>query len=82
MEVTREVTVLEGKDRGRHHVETALLVSSLPIAPQNALLLIIRGYWGIEAGHHRLDVTAREDAGRVRNSQQPPGARQSQARVV
>ena len=69
MEVTREVTVLKGKHRGKHTVETALLVSSLRMTPENALplLLIIRSYWRIEAGHHRLDVTAREDASRVRN---------------
>jgi len=68
VEITREVTVLTGKHRGQHSVETALLVSSLPMTPQNALLLlIIRSYRCIEAGHHRLDVTAREDASRVRN---------------
>ncbi len=32
------------------------------------LLLLIRSYWGIETGHHaRLDVTAMEDASRVRH---------------
>lgn len=38
--------------------------------PENAmvLLLLIRSYWGIEAGHHqRLDVTAKEDSSRVRH---------------
>lgn len=72
VEITREVTELKGKHRGRHSVETALLVSSLPMTPDRAmeLLLIIRSYWRIEAGHYRLDVTAREDASRVshRNS--------------
>lgn len=69
MEITREVTELKGKHRGRHSVETALLVTSLPMTPDNALrmLMIIRNYWCIEAGHYRLDVTAREDASRVRN---------------
>jgi|GEM_PF-3232985 len=50
--------------------ETICYVSSLPMVPENAmrLLLLIRSYWGIEAGHHqRLDVTAKEDASRVRH---------------
>jgi len=68
VEVTREVTVLKGKHHGKHTVEITLLVSSLRMTPENALLLlIIRSYWRIEAGHHRLDFTARENASRVRN---------------
>jgi len=69
VELTREVTELKGKHRGRHSVETALLVSSLPMTPEHALriLLIIRNYWRIEAGHYRLDVTARRDSSRVRD---------------
>lgn len=68
VELTREVTILKGKERGRHSIETVYYVSSLPMTPANAmaLLLLIRTYWAIEAGHHRLDVTAKEDASRVR----------------
>ena len=37
-----------------------------------ALLLLIRSYWSIEAGHHqRLDVTAKEDSSRRAPPQQP-----------
>lgn len=69
VELTREVTILAGKARGKHSLETVYYVSSLPMTPANAmaLLLLIRHYWAIEAGHHRLDVTAKEDASRVRN---------------
>ena len=64
------VVVLTGKDKGKCSRETVYYVSSLPLIPQRAmlLLLLIRSYWGIETGHHaRLDVTAMEDASRVRH---------------
>lgn len=69
VEVTREVTHLSGKRKGEHSVEIVAYVCSLPMNPANAmmLLLLIRQYWAIEAGHHRLDVTAREDSSRVRH---------------
>lgn len=70
VEVTREVTILAGKDKGKHTLETVVYVSSLEMLPHKAqhLLSTIRQYWGIEAAlHQRLDVTAREDASRVRN---------------
>jgi predicted transposase YbfD/YdcC len=70
VEVTREVTILRGKDKGKHSLETVLYVSSLEFDPQRAeqLLAFIRLYWGIEGGlHQRLDVTAGEDKSRVRN---------------
>ena len=70
VEVTREVRILRGKDKGKHSLETVLYVSSLEFDPQRAeqLLAYIRLYWGIEGGlHQRLDVTADEDKSRVRN---------------
>jgi predicted transposase YbfD/YdcC len=70
VEVTREVTVLRGKDKGKSTRETVLYVSSLEFHPPQAdqLLGFVRLYWDIESGlHQRLDVSAREDASRVRN---------------
>jgi predicted transposase YbfD/YdcC len=70
VEMTRATEILTGKDKGKCSLETVYYVSSLPLVPQNAmaLLLLIRSYWGIESGHHyRLDVTAMEDASRVRH---------------
>ena len=44
VELTCEVTILKGKDRGQHSVETVLYVSSLPMIPANALaLLLLKG---------------------------------------
>jgi len=51
-------------------MERVLYVSSLEMDQERvaAMLGTIRDYWEIESGlHQRLDVTAREDAGRVRN---------------
>lgn len=70
VEITREVTILRGKDAGKHTLETVYYLSSLEMRSDQAgeLLGLIRQYWGIEGGlHQRLDVTAREDASRVRN---------------
>ncbi len=70
VELTRITEIPKGKDQGKCRRETVYYVSSLPMTPANAmaLLLLIRSYWGIESGHHyRLDVTAREDASRVRD---------------
>ena len=70
VEMTRATEILKGKDKGKCSLETVYYVSSLPMVPENAmtLLLLIRSYWGIESGHHsRLDVTAMEDASRVRH---------------
>lgn len=70
VEMTRATEILTGKDQGKCSLETVYYLSSLPMVPQNAmaLLLLIRRYWGIESGHHyRLDVTAMEDASRVRH---------------
>ena len=69
VEMTRATEILKGKDKGKCSRETVYYVSSLPLIPQRAmLLLLIRSYWGIETGHHaRLDVTAMEDASRVRH---------------
>ena len=70
VEITREVKILRGKDQGRHSTERVLYVSSREFEPGHAprLLRTIRAYWDIEGGlHQRLDVTAREDASRVRN---------------
>jgi len=68
--MTRATEILKGNDQGKCSLETICYVSSLPMVPENAmmLLLLIRSYWGIEAGHHqRLDVTAKEDSSRVRH---------------
>jgi predicted transposase YbfD/YdcC len=68
--MTRATEILKGKDQGKGSLETVYYLSSLPMVPENAmaLLLLIRNYWGIESGHHyRLDVTAMEDASRVRH---------------
>jgi len=70
IEVTREVEILAGKDKGKHSVETILYVSSKEMNPDRAdwLLGIIREYWSIEGClHQRLDVSAGEDSSRVRN---------------
>jgi predicted transposase YbfD/YdcC len=70
VEMTRTTEILKGKDKGKVSLETVYYVSTLPMVPANAmaLLLLIRSYWGIESGHHyRLDVTAMEDASRVRH---------------
>jgi predicted transposase YbfD/YdcC len=70
VEMTRATEILAGKDKGKCSLETVYYVSSLPMVPENAmaLLLLIRSFWGFESGHHyRLDVTAMEDASRVRH---------------
>jgi predicted transposase YbfD/YdcC len=70
VEVTREVTILGGKDKGKHTFERVFYLSSLEMQPGQARALLnrIREYWGIEGGlHQRLDVTAGEDSSRVRN---------------
>jgi hypothetical protein len=70
VEITREVKILRGRDAGKASTERVIYVSSLAMDPAKAkqLLHAIRTYWDIEAGlHQRLDVTAREDASRVRN---------------
>lgn len=70
VEITREVRILRGRDAGKAGTERVIYVSSLAMDPAGAkkLLDAIRTYWDIEAGlHQRLDVTAREDASRVRN---------------
>jgi len=70
VEITREVRILQGKDKGKESTETVIYVSSLAMDPAKApeLLHDIRTYWDIESGlHQRLDVTAREDASRVRH---------------
>ncbi len=70
VEITREVSILAGKDKGKCTREQVLYVSTLELdaARADELLTTIRDYWGIEGGlHQRLDVTAREDASRVRN---------------
>lgn len=68
--MTRKVTFLSGKDKGKESTEVEIYLSSLEFVPRcaTALLSTIRQYWDIEGGlHQRLDVTAREDASRVRN---------------
>jgi len=70
IEITREVTVLRGKYKGKHTSEKVYYVCSLPVQAHRAdeLLNLIRKYWDIEGRlHQSLDVTAREDSSRVRN---------------
>ena len=70
VEVTREVTFLAGKNKGTRTEERVVYVSSLEMEPERAEFLLgtIRKYWEIEGClHQRLDVSAREDASRVRN---------------
>ena len=69
IEMTREVTILRGKDQGKTSLEICYYVSSLECdaARAEAILDTIRKYWEIESGlHQRLDVTAGEDTSRVR----------------
>ena len=70
VEVTREVRVLRGKEKGKSSIEVCCYVSSLELDEARAgeLLGLVRLYWSIECGlHQRLDVTAGEDSSRVRN---------------
>lgn len=70
VEITREVTVLSGKHKGKHSLETIVYVSSLELdsARGSELLERVRRYWDIEGGlHQRLDVSGGEDSSRVRN---------------
>ena len=70
LEITREVIFLSGKNQGKHTKEIVLYVSSMEMKSEFAkeMLAIIRKYWDIEGAlHQRLDVTAKEDASRVRN---------------
>lgn len=70
VEITREVHFLTGKLRGTHTIDKFYYVSSRRVLAHQAqeLLAGIRLYWSIESGlHQRLDVSAKEDASRVRN---------------
>ncbi len=70
LEVTREVSFLSGKSKGKTSFERVYYVCSLEFDPLRTaeILASIREYWDIEGGlHQRLDVSAREDASRVRN---------------
>jgi hypothetical protein len=70
LEVTREVTFLGGKNKGKTTFEKVYYVCSQEFDPDRTaeMLSRIRQYWDIEGGlHQRLDVSAREDASRVRN---------------
>lgn len=70
IEITRQVTHLSGKDKGKISIERIVYVSSLEFEPARAeeMLKRIRLYWDIEGGlHQRLDVSAGEDRSRVRN---------------
>ena len=70
VEITRETTPLRGKNKGKTSVERVVAICSLePDAARGGELLErIRHYWDIEGGlHQRLDVSAGEDASRVRN---------------
>ena len=70
VEITRETTVLGGKDKGKQSLERIVYVCSLEPDPARGpeILEKVRRYWDIEGGlHQRLDVSGGEDASRVRN---------------
>lgn len=70
MEITRETTVLRGKNKGKTSVEKVVYLCSLDPNPARGeeMLKRVRRYWDIESGlHQRLDVSAGEDSSRVRN---------------
>jgi predicted transposase YbfD/YdcC len=65
VEITREVEILKGKDKGKRTKESVIYVCTLdPDAARGQELLgRVRKYWGIESGlHQRLDVSCGEDA--------------------
>lgn len=71
--MTREVSFLRGKKAGQNSKEIIHYVGSRNYDLGDSAVLLqvmedIRLYWEIEGGlHQRLDVTAQEDASRVRN---------------
>lgn len=70
VEITREVEILKGKDKGKRTKERVVYVSTLDPDPARGQELLgrVRQYWGIEGGlHQRLDVSCGEDSSRVRN---------------
>ena len=70
VEITREITALRGKNKGKTSIERITYICSLgPDAERGGELLErIRRYWDIEGGlHQRLDVSGGEDSSRVRN---------------
>jgi predicted transposase YbfD/YdcC len=70
VEITREVEILKGKDKGKRTKESVLYVCTLDLDPARGQELLdrVRKYWGIEGGlHQRLDVSCGEDTSRVRN---------------
>lgn len=70
VEITRQTTALAGKNKGKTSTEKVVYVCSLDLDTSRGdeLLKRIRDYWDIESGmHQRLDVSAAEDASRVRN---------------
>ncbi len=70
VEITRQVTQLRGKDKGKTSLDRVVYLCSLEPDESRAdeLLGRVRRYWDIEAGlHQRLDVSGGEDASRVRN---------------
>jgi predicted transposase YbfD/YdcC len=70
VEITREVVILKGKDKGKRTKESVVYVCTLDPHPARGqeLLERVRQYWGIEGGlHQRLDVSCGEDSSRVRN---------------
>ena len=70
VEITREVEILKGKDKGKLTKERVLYVCTLDPDPLRGeeILARVRSYWGIEGGlHQRLDVSCGEDSSRVRN---------------
>ena len=70
VEITRETTILRGKNKGKTSIERIIYICSLEpdAARGDELLNRIRLYWDIESGlHQRLDVSGGEDSSRVRN---------------
>lgn len=70
MEITREVMILRGNDKGKSSLEVCYYVSSLEPEESRAkkLLETIRLYWSIQYGlRQRLDVIAGGHSNRVRD---------------
>jgi predicted transposase YbfD/YdcC len=70
VEITREVEILKGKDKGKCTKESVIYACTLDPDPARGQELLdrVRKYWGIESGlHQRLDVSCGEDSSRVRN---------------
>jgi len=70
VEITRETTILRGKNKGKTSHERVVYVCSIRPDPASGASFQkrVRRYWDIEAGlHQRIDVSGGEDSIRVRD---------------